>query len=371
MDVYVSPSGNDHHTGSRKHPWRTLQHAAHHLRPGATVHVAPGRYAGPVAIRRGGTSTKPVRFVADRRWQARISSRGATAAAVVAILGDHVRFEGFDVPGTGRARAGIVVEGRYDAVVGNRVHDLSVACSRSGDGGAGIIVGGGGVGYRNHDGLVEGNLVERIGRGPRDGTCRLVHGVYAAARRVTIVNNIVSGAAGDGITSWHAASALSIANNLSVANGGAGILVGSGDAGATRTGNIGTVVSNNIVARNALQGIAESTDGSHPAGPGNQYLNNLSFANGAGGAAPDGWITALYPGEITAGNLDADPLLTAPGAGAGAYRLPAMSPAVDAGTFMGAPRHDFDGARRPQGRGFDIGPIERPARVAPASRRTS
>ncbi len=59
-----------------------------------------------------------------------------------------------------------------------------------------------------------------------------MHGIYAAVPGVTIVNNIVSRAAGDGITSWHAARKLTVANNLSAMNGGSGILIGSGDVGA-------------------------------------------------------------------------------------------------------------------------------------------
>jgi hypothetical protein len=42
----------------------------------------------------------------------------------------------------------------------------------------------------------------------------------------------------------------------------------------------------------------------------------------------------------------------------GVYRLKAKSPAIDAGTTTGAPRTDFDGVRRPQGRGIDIGAFE-------------
>jgi hypothetical protein len=45
------------------------------------------------------------------------------------------------------------------------------------------------------------------------------------------------------------------------------------------------------------------------------------------------------------------------GAGNG-YRPRAGSPAIDAGTTTGAPRLDFAGIRRPQGRRIDIGAFE-------------
>jgi Protein of unknown function (DUF1565) len=338
---HVSPQGSDGNRGTRARPWRTLEHAAASVRPGVTVHVAPGHYAGPLTITRSGSARRPVRFVSERRWRARIGASSGGSLAVVKILGDHVTLAGFDVTGAAAAGAtGIHVGGSDDTVAGNRVHDLAAPCAPGG----GIVIAG--DDYRQRDGLVTRNVVQRIGTGPLDGSCRLMHGIYAAVPRVTVVNNIVQQAIGDGITSWHAARNLIIANNLSAFNGGAGILVGSGDTGATSAGNIRTLVSNNIALRNQLYGITESSDGNHPVGPGNRYLNNLTFANREGG------VGGLHSGEIVAGNVDADPRLKSP-----RYRPRADSPAVDAGTCAGAPRRDFGGMAR-QGRAVDIGPHE-------------
>ena len=44
--------------------------------------------------------------------------------------------------------------------------------------------------------------------------------------------------------------------------------------------------------------------------------------------------------------------------GSGDYHLKSTSPAIDAGTPVGAPSTDFDGNPRPQGKGYDIGPYE-------------
>jgi Right handed beta helix region len=330
------------------------------VRRGVTVRVAPGRYRGPLTIERGGTAKRPVHFVSTRRWGARISARSSDALAVVAISGDHVTFEGFDVTGRGGdGSAAIHAEANHDVVVGNRVHDLAVPCLETGNGGAGILVGGGREGYRNHSGLVVGNLVERVGSGPRDGSCRLVHGIYASVPEVTIVNNIVHRSAGDGITSWHAARRLMISNNVSARNGGAGILIGSGDGGATRAGHRGTLVSNNIAYRNMLDGITESSDGEHRVGPGNRYLHNLAFGNDAGESESSSGVGDLFPGAIESRTLNADPRFARETVGSGrAFSLLPDSPAVDAGTCAGAPRDTFDGAARPQGGGVDIGPRE-------------
>jgi pectate disaccharide-lyase len=358
---YVSPAGSDDNPGSRSRPWRTIEHAAARIRPGGLVKVAPGRYRGPLTIATSGTAARPVRFVSQRRWRARITARDSGPIAVVALQGDHVSFEGFDVTGSGGdGTAGIHVEGSNAAVVGNYVHDVRVPCLDTGNGGAGIVVGGGADGYRNRDGLVGDNVVMDIGSGPRNGSCRLVHGIYAGVPRVTIANNIVVDAAGDGITSWHAARALTIANNLSAMNGGAGILIGSGDAGATRAGHRDTLVSNNIVYRNELYGITESSDGAHRVGPGNRYMNNLHFANRDGDTRASSGIGGLHSGAAESDNIHADPRFVA-SMTAGvrrAYLLEATSPAVDAGTCAGAPPRDFTGAARRQGQSVDIGPRE-------------
>jgi len=360
LDRYVTPAGDDRNDGSRAHPWRTMAFAATQVRPADTVHVAPGRYRGPLTIARGGTAGQRVRFVSDRRWKARITATSTGSVSVVEIGGDYVTLEGFDVRGKGGdGTAGINVEGSHDAVVGNHVHRLAAPCLESGNGAAGIVVGGGGNDYRNQGGLVDGNLVEHIGTGPFDGTCRLAHGIYAAVPGVTIVNNIVARVVGDGITSWHAARALTIANNLSAMNGGTGILVGSGDSGATSVGHRGSLVANNIVYRNALNGVTESSDGAHPVGPGNRYLHNLAFANRRGDRRAGSGVTGLLPGAIVSGTINANPRFAdRPPSAKRLYRLRTASPAVDAGTRAGGARHDFDGVARPRGRRVDIGPYE-------------
>jgi hypothetical protein len=354
VDRYVATTGSDANDGSHDRPWGTLGHAAEHVNAGDTVHVAPGSYGGPLTIARGGSAESPVRFVSDQRWKASVSAESAEYVTAVEITADHVSFEGFDVGASGGdGSAAIDLEGNNDAAVGNRVR-VDAPCLPSGNGAAGIVVGGGVRVYRNTGGLVDGNFVERVGSGPRDGSCRLANGIYAAVPGVTIVNNIVTRATGDGITSWHAARGLTIANNLAASNGGVGILIGSGDTAASAGGHTNSLVTNNIVYRNALAGITESSDGAHPVGPGNRYLHNLAFDNGGD---PSG-IGGLFPGEVLEGNLAADPrFLLGCWPAPFRYRVRPMSPAVDAGS-PGAPNHDFDGVPRPLGRAVDIGPFE-------------
>lgn len=350
---HVAPNGRDRDDGSRARPWRTLTHAARVVEPGTTVHVAPGRYAGPLRLARGGVRGRPVRFVSDDTWRATVTAVSDGPLTIVELRGSYIVFEGFAVSGRGGdGTQGIDVEGNHDAVVANHVYDLELPCRTGGYGGAGILAGGGKNRYRNHDTLVARNLVERIGSSSPDAACRLVHGIYAAVPRVRIVNNIVVGAAGDGISSWHAARELVIVNNLSTENGGDGIGVGSGDDGATR-GNAKTLVANNIAYRNDSGGITESSDGNHRVGPGNRYLHNLVFANQADSLG-------VMPGAMVSGTIDAAPLFTREATGDGQQYFPASSsPVVDAGTVAGAPRDDFAGLARPRHGGVDVGPYER------------
>jgi hypothetical protein len=235
-------------------------------------------------------------------------------------------------------------------VLRNRVHDITVACDGGVNGGGGIVAGGGRPDYRNHDIQVIGNLVHDV-VGTPSRPCGGVQGIYASVARVSIANNVVYRNAHDCITSWHAATELTIANNTALDCPGAGITIGSGGPGATSRGNVRTIVSNTLVYGNG-QGVVETSDGVHRVGPGNRYLNNLVFRSGSGdlraGDAPS-------RGAVVSGTVSSDPRIMG---AANGYRPRAGSPAIDAGTTTGAPRLDFAGIRRPQGGRIDIGAFE-------------
>jgi hypothetical protein len=325
------------------------------------VRVGPGHYRGPIVLRRSGRPGRRISFVSATRWAARISATSSRSLGVVQIDGDYVDVEGFDISGRGGdGTVGIAMQGSFQRAIANHVHDVIVACDGGTNGGAGIVAGSGNPNYRNHDLEIFGNLVHDVVGAPTR-RCAGVQGIYAAVPRVRIIDNIAYRNAHDCITSWHAATQLTIVNNTVADCPGAGITVGSGDTGAGPRGNHDTFVANNLVYRNG-QGIVETTDGQHRMGPGNRYLNNLVFASGPSAAFKPG--NALYAGAVVSGTVDADPGFVE---GDRSYRPPAGSPAIDAGTAKRAPSSDFEGVRRPQGRGVDIGAYE--WRPAPASKR--
>jgi len=352
VDYYVSPKGDDRHDGSQERPWRTVRHAATQVAPGSTVHVAPGRYAGPLVLRTDGRPEGRIRFVSKTRFGARIAADASGPVTVVSLAGDYIDFRGFDVTGRGGdGTAGILVPGSHNRVIGNDVHDVKVACQSGPNGGGGIVAGGGTPNYRNHDIDVVGNLVHDVVGTPRRA-CPGVQGIYASVAKVRIANNVSYRNADGCITSWHAASRLTIVNNT-VADCPTGITVGSGGPGATGRGNRDTTVTNNVVYR-CGRGVAETTDGEHRVGPGNRYLNNLVFGCGARGLIL-GSASPRAGGPTVSGTITADPRLLGRAAH---YRPTAASPAIDAGTATAAPSSDFAGVHRPQGRRVDVGAFE-------------
>lgn len=338
--LYVAPTGSNASSCTVGAPC-TLDKADSLAVPGTTVRVAAGSYS-MTNLHASGTATARIRWVSDTSWGAKMSATGSGPLRVVTVNGAYVDFQGFDVTGSGGdGTVGIDVEGSYSRAIGNHVHDLAISSCGS-NGGAGIDLSANQLG---HDQQAIGNLVTDIGSGPRNGTCRTVHGIYASVPGVVIEDNITARAVGDGITSWHYATALTIANNTSTQNGGYGILLG----GSVSPFNRGSYVVNNIATSNYLGGIVDCCSNSPPQG--GHYLNNLTYGNGGTeGPRFDG-----TPAEVS-GTVHLDPLFV--DAAADDYHLRAGSAGIDSGTANQASSNDFEGMLRPQGAGFDRGAYE-------------
>ncbi len=341
-NLYVSPSGSNSNDGSQTHPFATITKAASHATPGTTVHVAPGIYTQPVSTDASGTSTARITYVSDTKWAAKIQlSRSAAPDAIWSSVGDYVTIQGFDISG-GSGFNGILYEGNYVQISGNRVHDLGTTSCYSG---AGINNNG----YTIHDDNIIGNIVYNIG--PKS-SCNQIHGIYYSNLKAHISNNITYNNAGYGIQCWHACNKVIIDNNLVFGNRFGGIIIGAGDApGGVVTNN--SIIANNIAINNIGYGIREyEYPGSNTIGSKNQILKNIVYGNTVGGISLLNGNTAS--GTITSHvqfvNFQAD--------GSGDYHLKPKSPAIDAGTSIGAPTDDIDGVPRPQGKGYDIGPYE-------------
>jgi hypothetical protein len=342
---YVSPNGSDTNPGTQQAPFQTLQHAASVATAGATMHVEPGTYStgGTLTINPSGTSAAPITFLSDVPQGAKIVS--SNPSVVVDIEGSNVVFQGFDLTDTNpSAYAGVRIAGSYNKVVGNYIHDISTANPTCPDGEGGIY-----DAYQSggHDNDEIANLIARIG--PRG--CGFIHGIYKANQGGHVLNNIIAQISGYGIHCWHACTGITVANNTVLNSGSGGMTFGDGDAPANGNSLFGnSIVSNNISVNNNGYGIREyEYSGQNTIGANNQFLNNLVYGNSRGGFS-------LLNGNTAQHTIAADPqLVNYQADGTGDYHLQAGSPAIGAGTSIGAPSTDFSGILRLPGIGDDIG----------------
>ncbi len=341
---YVSPSGNDQNDGSQAHPFATIQKAADVVTPGSVVHVLPGTYTDSVLVETDGTANARITFVSDTKWAAKIHTTDSDDPWKTNA--DYIDIVGFDISSDG-SRDGIVNSGSYIRTIGNRIHDIPGTCDN---------IGGSGVtdsNYKAHDNDIIGNVVFHIGD-TYPKLCQYVHAIYHSNARGHIINNITYDNAGCGINLWHGATDTVVSNNLTFGNKEHGISIGTNTSDNNHDDGDNFIVSNNISIDNSLLGIRERKGvGSH-----DQFLNNIVYGNGD---APFG--DENYDWPSTAGSKDVNTItqnvlfVNFKADGSGDYHLQANSPAIGAGTSVGAPSTDFDGKPRPQGK-VDIGPYE-------------
>jgi len=348
LQRYVSSAGSDNNNGSVSHPWATLNRAARSATPGMTVHVAPGLYNGAVVTPQSGAAYARIRFVSEKKWGALIRSRGASVTWT--NQGDYVDIVGFDISGDGRG--GILNWGSGVRIVANHVHDIP-APQCPGDGGFGIA----NSNYSGYDDDIVSNVVHDIGDLSR--LCARVQGIYHSNLRGQIVNNISYRNQSFGIHLWHAATEVTIANNLVFGNHYGGILIGAGDSphnGDPAYPADRITVMNNIVVYNLNRyGIEEMG----VTGNGNRYLNNLVYKN-------QNSNLRLGTGRQS-GTIEADPeFVDFQAEGRGDYHLRATSPALRAGYCVNGPKLDIDGRPRSQAGACDIGPYESGPAAAPS-----
>ncbi|GAA0342502.1 right-handed parallel beta-helix repeat-containing protein [Actinoallomurus spadix] len=362
LQRYVSQAtGSDSADGTRRHPWATMGHATAVLdtmslrRGGVTVHVLAGTYREPVVNDKDGRPDAYVTFVADPPGKVLIKPSSGRFA--FRNNGDYVRIIGFEITDP-TASEGIFLDASHDVVQGNHVYRVAtIGCQNDdGDGGrSGYTATGDGIGDNGEEAgnVITGNRVERIGPSSR---CDYKHGIYPSAARDLVRNNLTYGNSGSGIRFNHNIVGITVSGNLTFHNRNHGIHIsGDDDAGGVARG---FVITNNVIARNAMYGVNVNSNADDP---GNEYGHNLFFHNGYGtfgrnNSKDDPWTPGRADGEVV------DPaglgMVDYRDDGTGDYHLRPAAPEADAGTPLGAPATDYDGVRRPQGHGYDIGPFE-------------
>lgn len=389
-DYWVKNGGSDGADGlSQATAWATLPHAADQVAAGDTVHVLDGSYQG-FYLTTSGTSGAPITFKAEGT-AAQITQDNPTTPDGINLEGaSWVVIDGFVV--NDRTRTGVRAVTASHVTVRN--------CSLGYNGRWGILTGfvddflaenneahhsvaehGIYVSNSCNNPIVRGNHVhDNHANGLHfNGDASL--GGDGLIENALVEGNVIHGngvGGGSGINMDGGVNGV-IRNNLLYDNHASGISLYQIDAGAPATGNL--IVNNTILTASDGRWCINIADGS----TGNTVRNNILWnAHSFRGAitvdaaslsgfssdynsvidrmSDDGGDTVLTLADWQALGYDAhsfvaDPTANflAPGSN---FHLLASSPAVDAGTLVGAPSTDLDGNPRPMGGAVDLGAYE-------------
>ena len=295
--------------------------------PGDTVLVSPGLYVGGINFNGKNVTLQG----SDGPANTTIHGNQGTAVRI----GPDGAIKGFTITGSlASFGAGIEVSG-LGSLISSNIFDGNV---QSG-GGFGAAIGG-----NNASPTIEQNIF-------RNNSCddQFISGIVAFVNSSSpmIVNNIFENNPCRGINlTLPDGTTPQVINNTFVGNR-AGIRVDR------RVSQVTQVYRNNIIVQNGIGLEVEfGIDADNPV-----WTNNLVFGN-----------TTNYQGIASQtganGNISTAPLFI--DSAAGNYRLQSGSAAIDAGSALGAPGIDFDGAFRPlDGNGdgtsvVDIGAFEAP-----------
>lgn len=172
---YVSPQGSNSNNGSMNSPWRSINYALGHTKPGDTILLkgSEGNFDEWVEIDAGEGGAAGVEKVI-----AAAPGPMPVLDGIIQIRTSYIRIEGIKIqwknPGQ---RAAIGVGGHHVSIVD---------CDISGPGYWGAIE------IHADEVLIEGNTVHDFGHGPNHGQSNLDHGIYVAeGSGITLRDNVV------------------------------------------------------------------------------------------------------------------------------------------------------------------------------------
>jgi parallel beta-helix repeat protein len=396
---YVSPDGSDAAAGTQEAPFRTIQKAASLVDAGDTVVVRAGTYAGFQLgwdFPQNGTAAQPITFEADpgvviesrnsetldginlegssfvvidgfavdnasgnidRACIRTVSGRNVTVRdndvsncgtwGIFTSHSDYVRIEGNKTSSNNSEDTnnhGIYVSNATvdPVIVGNEIRDnRGAGLHMNGDlsqGGNGLITGA----------RIESNVVS--GNGEKGGSGINCDGVQDSLIR----NNLLYGNHASGISLYRVDAAEGAKNNVVVNNT---IRMASDGRWAVniKGRSTGNTVSNNVllhdgqrgainIVRDSLSGFVSDHNAVKDRFSTNDGESFLTLAQWRDATQQDG---SSFVSDLAALFVDAND-----------YHLSAASPAIDAGSPLGAPNVDIEGHGRPVGSAHDIGAYE-------------
>ncbi len=199
---YVDVSkGNDNNSGlAVASAFKNIQKAADIVRPGDTVIVRDGIYTTPrtdalVILEYGGTTGKPVTFMAEHPGGAKLSGNSNRTVEAWSFSSgvNYVNIQGFEMS---RFSMMAIVAGSQSnniGIIGNHIHDIGRMCTNTNIGRVGLYLRG------SSSITIANNIIHDIGRfAPGESGCNPSnayyqnhdHGVYLdGVKNVTISSN--------------------------------------------------------------------------------------------------------------------------------------------------------------------------------------
>jgi len=414
---YVSPSGNDSNPGNDTQPWLTIQKAAKTMVAGETVYIKAGIYRERVIPFKSGTTGNYITYAAYEGDISTIDGSGISlpnwdSGLFHVSSRSYIKISGLRVinAGPNQNNAGIYVENSDHIVIERNYTHNTVSSGIGVWNSNNIVIDGNEVTLSCNDGEqecitvagthtfeIKNNHIHQGGPGTlggegidaKDGSSNgkiyknHVHhlnrlGIYVEAwdkhtYGIEVFQNRVHDIANnDGLALASEKGGLlediSVTNNISYNNGLSGFSITNAGSASTHPVKDITIINNtfydngksswgggisienkdvqDIVIRNNIcgQNLTYQIFVEYPV---QNLVVDHNFIDGYKG----------YKGEIRGTNYkEGDPMFVNPTESD--FHLEGTSQAINNGSALSAPNVDFDGYKRPQGEGYDIGAYE-------------
>jgi len=223
-DYYVSINGKDSNEGSRRYPWKSVNHALKSINGKNTIILLPGDYTEQIHLTsyHSGTQEYPTIIKSDKKWAASINSINK-----IGIIIDYdcewTIIDGFKI--TGSPSSGVLIRSNNSKVINCWISHNS----------SGIYI------HNRINCKIENNLIEFNGSNIQSG-----HGIGGSGKNISIKNNVIRHNASYGIHLFPRVNQSNIINNLIHHQiGGHGVLLSIDNRqGETKILN-NTIIENN------------------------------------------------------------------------------------------------------------------------------